>query len=287
MRYASIHAHRGQFSIERPCRILRVSRRGYYAWRRRGISTRERQRQQRDVQIAEAFAAQKAHYGAPRLLDEQREQGCQMSRKTLDESLRRQGLRARAGTRFRVVTTDSNHALAVAPNRLDRDFTATAPNQKGAGDITYLRTLPGWLYLAVVLDLYSRQVVGYALADHMRAELVCDALKAALGRRGMPRGVLVHSDRGSPYCSKDYRDLLDDHGLIASMSRLGNCWDHAPTESCFHSMKVEACRDEPWMTHKQLRHPLFQYSEVDYNRTRRHSTIGYLSPEVFVARKAD
>jgi len=149
-----------------------VSRRGYYAWRRRGISTRERQRQQRNVQIAKAFAAKKARDGAPRLRDERREQGCQMSRKTLAESLRRQGRRAQAGTRFRVVTTDSNHALAVAPNLLDRDFTATAPNQQWAGDITYLRTLPGGRYLAVVLDRYSRQVVGYALADHRRAEWV-------------------------------------------------------------------------------------------------------------------
>lgn len=221
MRYASIHAHREQFSIERPCRILRVSRSGYYAWRRRGVSIRERLRQQRDEQIAEAFAAQKARYGAPRLLDERREQGCQMNRKTLAECLRRQGLRARAGTRFRVVTTDSNHALAVAPNLLDRDFTATAPNQKWSGDITYLRTLQGWLYRAVVLDLYSRKVVGHALADHMRAELVCDGLKAALGRRGMPRGVLVHSDRDSQYCSKNYRELMDDHGLIASRAALG------------------------------------------------------------------
>ncbi len=146
--------------------------------------------------------------------------------------------------------------------------------------------MEGWLYLAVVLDLYSRKVVGYALADHMRAERVCDALKAALGRRGMPRGVLVHTDRGAQYCSHEYPNLLDQHGLIPSMSRRGNCWDNSPTESFSHSLKVEAIRDEPLMTHRQLRHHLFQYIEVDYNRTRRHSSIGYISPEAFEAKNA-
>ncbi|EGR3161169.1 IS3 family transposase, partial [Vibrio parahaemolyticus] len=177
--------------------------------------------------------------------------------------------------------TDSMHKMPVAPNLLAQDFNATAPNQKWAGDITYLATSEGWLYLAVIIDLYSRQVIGWSMDTRMTATLVCDALSMALFRRGFPEEVIVHSDRGSQYCSKDYRYLITAYNLKQSMSRKGNCWDNACVESFFHSMKVEAIQYEPIMTRDEMRQTVFEYIEVDYNRTRRHSTLGYLSPVNF------
>ncbi|PTP53198.1 IS3 family transposase, partial [Vibrio splendidus] len=178
-------------------------------------------------------------------------------------------------------TTDSKHKMPVAPNLLAQDFNATAPNPKWAGDITYVATSEGWLYLAVIIDLYSRQVIGWSMDTRMTASLVCDALSMALFRRGFPEQVITHSDRGSQYCSKDYRDLISTYNLKQSMSRKGNCWDNACVESFFHSLKVEAIQYEPIMTREQIRQTIFEYIEVDYNRTRRHSALGYLSPMNF------
>lgn len=194
--------------------------------------------------------------------------------------MKRQGLVAKAARKFKC-TTDSDHNMPIAQNLLNREFQASAPNQKWAGDITYLATSEGWLYLAVVIDLYSRQVIGWSMSTRMTAALVCDALSMALFRRGFPKDVIVHSDRGSQYCSKDYRDILAVHHLQQSMSRKGNCWDNACVESFFHSMKVEAIQNEPMMTREQMRQTVFEYIEVDYNRTRRHSVLGYLSPMNF------
>ena len=162
---------------------------------------------------------------------------------------------------------------------LGRDFSASAPNQKWVGDITYLYTREGWLYLAVVIDLYSRAVVGWSMNSRMTADLVCDALTMALFRRGRPKNVIVHSDRGSQYCSYAYRGLIEKHHLTLSMSRKGNCWDNACAESFFHSLKVEAIYGEPVMERETMRQTVFEYIEIDYNRTRRHSANGYLSPE--------
>ena len=195
-------------------------------------------------------------------------------------SMSRQSLVAKAARKFKV-TTDSHHKHPVAPNLLEQNFTATAPNLKWAGDITYLYTSEGWLYLAVIIDLYSRTVVGWSMASRMTSELVCDALKMALFRRCFPTGVIIHSDRGSQYCANDYRALEQKHQLVQSMNRKGNCWDNACVESFFHSLKVEALQDEPLMTRDQMRQTVFEYIEVDYNRTRRHSALGYLSPENF------
>ena len=184
----------------------------------------------------------------------------------------------KAARKFKV-TTDSNHSLPVAPNLLARDFTASAPNQKWVGDITYLMTSEGWLYLAVIIDLYSRSVVGWSMGERMTSSLVCDALTMALFRRGFPKDVILHSDRGSQYCSHAYREMADKYQLKMSMSRKGNCWDNACAESFFHSLKVEAIQYEPIMTKKEMRQNIFEYIEVDYNRVRRHSAMGYLSPE--------
>lgn len=210
--------------------------------------------------------------GARRIQKELEANGNKHDVKTIAASMKRQSLVAKAARKFKC-TTDSKHRLPVAPNLFEQDFNATAPNP---GDITYLATSEGWMYLAVVIDLYSRQVVGWSMSTRMTATLVCDALSMALFRRGTPEGVIIHSDRGSQYCSKDYRDLISAHNLKQSMSRKGNCWDHACVESFFHSMKVEAIQYEPIMTREKMRQALFEY-----NRTRRHSALGYLSPVNF------
>ena len=194
--------------------------------------------------------------------------------------MKRQGLVAKAAKKYKA-TTDSDHNLPVAPNQLEQDFTAEAPNQKWVCDITYLWTGESWLYLAVVLDLFSRMVVGWAMDKRMKAGLVCDALQMALWRRRMPKGVIVHSDRGSQYCSRVYQALLAKHDLICSMSGKGNCYDNAVAESFFHTLKVEIIHGESFATRETMRRAVFEYIEVDYNRTRRHSANGYISPLAF------
>ena len=198
--------------------------------------------------------------------------------------MQRQGLQAKGAAKFKA-TTSSKHQLPVAPNLLQQDFTAEQPNQKWVSDITYLWTAEGWLYLAIVLDLYSRKVVGWAMSERMTTALVCDALQMALWRRKIPVGVIVHSDRGSQYCARAYQDLLTSHQLHCSMSAKGNCYDNACAESFFHSLKVEAIYGEPFSTRQAMRECVFEYIEVDYNRVRRHSANGYLSPETFEAQQ--
>ena len=266
-------------------RVFQVSRSGFYAWYKRqdNPSPRLRRREQLDAAVKKAFDAGKGRSGSPRLMMDLAEAGHQHDRKTIAESMRRQGLRAKAAKKFKA-TTNSKHNLPVAPNLLEQDFTATAPNQKYVGDITYLWTDEGWLYLATIIDLYSRLVVGWSMSERMTAQLVCDALKMALWRRHMPTNVIVHSDRGSQYCSGAYQKLLDKHGLICSMSGKGNCYDNACAESFFHSLKVEAIHGERFGTREEMRQTVFEYIEVDYNRTRRHSANGYISPDAFEAK---
>ena len=196
--------------------------------------------------------------------------------------MRRQNLRARAARKYKA-TTNSKHDLPVAPNLLAQNFNAEAPNQKWVSDITYLWTDEGWLYLAVIIDLFSRLVVGWAMSERMTAELVCEALQMALWRREMPKGVMLHSDRGSQYCSGAYQNLMTKYQLVCSMSGKGNCYDNACAESFFHSLKVEAIHGERFATREEVRHTVFEYMEVDYNRTRRHSATGYISPMAFEA----
>lgn len=279
--------HAPQFSITRMTGILDVSRSGYYAWLAslEKPNSRAIKRQQLDQKVKASFDASKGRNGARRIQADLRAHGDQHDAKSISRSLRRQKLVPKAARKFKV-TTNSNHKLPVAPNLLGQDFTASAPNQKWAGDITYLMTSEGWLYLAVVIDLYSRAVIGWSMGTRMTADLVCDALQMALWRRGFPEGTIIHSDRGSQYCSAAYRKLIGGHGLRQSMSRKGNCWDNACVESFFHSMKVEALDDEPIMDRERMRHAVFEYIEVDYNRTRRHSALGYVSPEAFEQQKS-
>jgi transposase InsO family protein len=278
--------HQGTFGISGMSRVLQVSRSGYYAWRRRQNkpSPRRQRRERLDETVKKAFDARKGRSGSPRLVRDLTDAGHPHDRKTIAESMRRQGLRAKAAKKFKA-TTNSKHNLPVAPNLLQQDFTATGPNQKYVGDITYLWTEEGWLYLAVVIDLYSRLVVGWAMSERMTARLVCDALQMALWRRRMPIGVIVHSDRGSQYCSGAYQQLIKKHELLCSMSAKGNCYDNACAESFFHSLKVEAIHGERFATREEMRQTVFEYIEVDYNRTRRHSANGFISPEAFEAQQ--
>ncbi|HFI5960092.1 TPA: IS3-like element IS3 family transposase, partial [Escherichia coli] len=232
-------------SIKAMCRVLRVARSGWYTWcqRRTRISTRQQFRQHCDSVVLAAFTRSKQRYGAPRLTDELRAQGYPFNVKTVAASLRRQGLRAKASRKFSPVSYRA-HGLPVSENLLEQDFYASGPNQKWAGDITYLRTDEGWLYLAVVIDLWSRAVIGWSMSPRMTAQLACDALQMALWRRKRPRNVIVHTDRGGQYCSADYQAQLKRHNLRGSMSAKGCCYDNACVESFFHSLKVECIHGE-------------------------------------------
>ncbi|EFN3868969.1 TPA: IS3-like element IS3 family transposase, partial [Escherichia coli] len=249
MKYVFIEKHQAEFSIKAMCRVLRVARSGWYTWcqRRTRISTRQQFRQHCDSVVLAAFTRSKQRYGAPRLTDELRAQGYPFNVKTVAASLRRQGLRAKASRKFSPVSYRA-HGLPVSENLLEQDFYASGPNQKWAGDITYLRTDEGWLYLAVVIDLWSRAVIGWSMSPRMTAQLACDALQMALWRRKRPRNVIVHTDRGGQYCSADYQAQLKRHNLRGSMSAKGCCYDNACVESFFHSLKVECIHGEHFIS---------------------------------------
>jgi len=260
--------------------MLSIERSGYYAWLKQKPGIRSKSNEGLDKKIILVFNKHQSRYGAKRITDELREGGERCSKNRVARRMKHLGLYARAKKKFKV-TTDSKHHLPVAPNVLNRDFTAHALNQKWCGDISYVWTDEGWMYLAVVIDLYSRAVIGWSIQPAMSRQLVCDALMMALWRRGFPRGVLFHSDRGSQYCSHDYQKLLRSFKFVCSMSRKGNCWDNAVAESFFHSIKTELIYTERYVTREQAKQSIFQYIEVYYNRIRRHSTIGSIAPEVF------
>jgi len=286
VKYAFMLAHKSEFHLSVMCSVLNVSRSGFYYWLNRSekITPRQQEQQRLDEHVADAFQLEKGRSGARRLIHRLIKQGHDYNRKTVAASLKRQGLRAKAARKFKA-TTYSKHNLPVAENVLQQNFHAEQPNQKWAGDITYLWTSEGWLYLAVVIDLYSRKVIGWSMSERMTARLVCDALQMALFRRKRPKNVIVHSDRGSQYCSHDYQTLLRANQLICSMSAKGCCYDNACSESFFHSLKVEAIHGETFETRAQMRETVFEYIEVDYNRQRMHSYLDYLSPEEFEQQK--
>lgn len=278
MKYVFIENHRAEFRVKAMCRVLRVARSGWYAWRlrRQQITPRQQFRLICDAAVRQAFTEEKQRYGAPRLADELPEYNV----KTIAASLRRQGLRAKAARKFSPVSY-KEHGLPVSENLLKQDFYASGPNQEWAGDITYLRTDKGWLYLAVVIDLWSRAVIGWSMSSRMTAQLACDALQMALWRRKRPGNVIVHTDRGGQYCSANYQALLKRHNLHGSMSAKGSCYDNACAESFFHSLKVECIHGERFLSRELMRTAVFNYIECDYNRWRRHSACGGLSPEQF------
>jgi len=277
VKFELIEAQKAHFPIELMCGQLGVSRSGFYAWQKRPQSERQRQDEELAKQVAAVHQQSRGTYGSPRVLAELRAQGRKVSRKRVARLMGQQGLAARRRRRF-VRTTDSRHAQPLAPNLLQRHFSPGQPNCSWATDITYVWTRQGWLYLAVVLDLFSRMVVGWAMGELIDRHLVLRALDMALKGRQPPRGLLHHSDRGSQYASEDYQRALAARGLQCSMSRKGNCWDNAVAESFFSSLKMELVHDADFATREQARAALFDYIEVFYNRRRRHSSLGYLSP---------
>lgn len=279
-----IRSLESDFRIGTMCRLLTVSRSGFYAWRHRQPTARQLANEALAEDVKAIFTAHKGRAGAPRITRELRDQGKPADRKRVAKVMRTQGLRAKAARKFKA-TTNSNHSLPVAPNLLEQNFEAESADQKWVSDITYIWTDEGWLYLAVVMDLYSRMVVGWAMSERMTADLVCGALQMALWRRKRPGGVIVHSDRGSQYCGRAYQKLLRDHKLICSMSKKGDCYDNAAMESWNHSLKVEAIHGERFDTRAEAKAHVFEYIDVYYNRQRLHSKLGYLSPEAFEAKK--
>lgn len=279
MKFQFIEAHQDEFPVRRLCRVLRVSASGYYAWRARPPSLRQSQNTALLTEIRRVHARSHQTYGSPRIYAELRAQGRRCNHKRIERLMRRHCIRARQVRRFHHTTEVSPH-LPVAPNRLNQAFTASSPNQVWTADITYLDTAEGWLYLATVLDLYSRRVVGWAMAEHMESSLVGDALQMALMQRQPTAGLLHHSDRGRQYASADYQTLLKAYGVECSMSRRGNCYDNAVHESFFGTLKSE-CANGRFPGRTAARQCVFEYIEVWYNRQRRHSTLGYLSPAEF------
>ncbi len=284
MRFAFIKEHlSGQFPLEVCCEVLEVSRSGYYAWRDRPASARDRRRGELTRKVRAAHRENRGVYGSPRVARVLRAGGESACENTVAKVMREAGIRAKAKRKFVPRTTDSSHERPVAENVLGRDFAAGLPDRKWAADITYVPTGGGWLYLAAVIDLCSRKVVGWSMADHMRTDLVADALKMAVARRRPGEGLLHHSDRGSQYASDGYRHLLQSHGIACSMSGRGDCWDNAAMESFFATLKTELVNQEDYATREEARASVFEYIEVFYNRKRLHSSLGYLSPEQFEA----
>jgi len=280
VKFAFISAREVAFPVGAMCRSLSVSRSGYYAWKGRPAPARAKADAKLAVEVAVAHKRSRATYGSPRVHAELRSRGMRVGRKRVERLMRQNGLRARQKRRFRR-TTNSNHALAIAPNVLSRRFDAIVPNEAWATDVTYIATYEGWLYLAVMLDLFSRRVVGWAASETNDTALAVGALEHALRDRRPPRGLVHHSDRGSPYASDRYRELLGQHGVVASMSRRGDCWDNAVAESFFATLRAELVDHERYATRAAAITSIGDYIERFYNPVRRHSHLGYVSPIEF------
>jgi transposase InsO family protein len=280
VKFAFIQAEKAVFPVTVLCRVLGVSRAGFYAAQRRPVPARVTEDARLAIQIAAIYRASRRCYGSPRVHAELRARGQGPSRKRVARLMRRAGLVARRRRVFRV-TPSASHSRAVAPNRLARQFTAPAPDRIWVSDITYLATVDGWLYLAVVLDLFSRRVVGWAISDRLGEGVALDALGMGLARRRPRPGLLHHSDRGSQYASAEYGAILAGHGVERSMSGAGSCWDNAVAESFFATLKVELDHDGAWRSRAEAQRAVFDYIELFYNPERRHSTLGFLSPLAF------
>jgi len=280
MKYQFIEQHKQEFPVVVMCRVLDVSESGFSAWRKRPTCQHDREDAQFIQDIQQVFDRHQGRYGSPRIYREIKEQGRNISCKRVARLMRETNLSAQRKHR-RVLTTKRDGTHPVAPNLLNREFTATAPNTKWVTDITYIPTAGGWLYLAVILDLYSRAVVGWSMSKTCDAALAENALQMAVARRCPEPGFIHHSDRGCQYTSHAYQQPLKHIGAVVSMSRKGNCWDNAAMESFFGSLKEECVGNQLYSSHEQARQALFEYLEVYYNRQRRHSTLGYVSPLVY------
>lgn len=280
MRFGFVETEKANYPVALMCRVLEVSRSGFYAWRKRLASAGALEDQSLSLAVSAIHAESRRSYGSPWVHMELRERGRRLGRKRVARLMRAAGLRARTPRRFRR-TTDSGHGMAIRDDLLARRFAVAQPNFGWVADITYLWTLEGWLCLAVILDLFSRRVVGWSMSERLEKKLARDALSTALADRPPRGGLIHHSDRGSQYASHEYQELLASYGLLSSMSRRGNCWDNAVAESFFATLKVELVYQTRWSTRAQARNDVFEYIEVFYNRRRRHCALGYLCPDEF------
>lgn len=285
MKYSFIRQNSSAFPVRSMCRVLDVSPAGYYAWFDREPSAADQRREELAGEIRIAHAKVKRRYGSPRMHTELNEMGHACSRNTVAKIMNELGIQAISHRKFRVTTTDSNHEFPVADNVVDRDFTASKPNEVWLSDMTYIPTDEGWLYLAAVMDMYSRRVVGWSMDTTMESRLVVDALAMAVQQRFPGEGLVAHSDRGSQYASAHYQRLLGKQGITCSMSRKGNCYDNAPMESFFATLKKELVHHEKYATAEEAKASVFEFIEVFYNRQRRHSSLGNVSPAEFESGK--
>ena len=280
MRFAFVEEHSSQLPVNRLCQIMNVSPRGYRAYRSRPMSRRQRKDLIVLAHIREQFRLSLGSYGRPRMTEELKELGLGVGHRRVGRLMRQNGISV-VRTRKHKVTTDSNHKFNIAPNLLSRDFFAEKPNQKWVVDISYIWTREGWLYLAVVLDLHSRRVIGWAVSNRMKRGLAIRALNMAIALRRPPKGCVHHSDRGSQYCSHDYQKILRQHGFKVSMSGKGNCYDNAAMETFFKTIKAELIWRRSWQTRRDVEIAIFEYINGFYNPRRRHSALGWKSPLAF------
>jgi putative transposase len=285
MRFKLVDAAKKDFPVQRLCKVLEVSPSGYFAWKSRPASLRQREDLVLLAHVRSAFALSNGTYGSPRMTRELQDTGLAVGRRRTARLMRENGLRARQPRRFKR-TTDSLHAVPVAPNLLEQHFTTERPDEKWGADLSYIWTREGWLYLAVVIDLYARRVVGWAVSDRLHKELVLTALRRALVVRRPEAGLLHHSDRGSQYCSIEYQAELRKHGVLISMSGKGNCYDNAMVETFFKTLKVELVWRTAFQTRAEARDALARYIDGFYNPVRRHSALGFISPAQFERRTA-
>lgn len=281
MKYEFIDKHRFAFGVEKMCRVLKVSRSGYYGWVNCGPSRREQANHQLLVKIRRLYAESRQLYGSPRITVDLRESGEICNKKRVARLMRINGIAAKTKRKFKI-TTNSRHDQPAAPNLVNQEFTAKSPGQLWTSDITYLWTKAGWLYLSVVLDVYNRQIVGWAMSERLNRQLVISSLNQALTHACPIKNMIFHSDQGSQYTSDEFRQLLHNHNILASNSGKGNCYDNAITETFFHTLKTELIYFENYQTREEARLSVFEYIEVFYNRKRRHSALGYKSPIDFL-----
>jgi putative transposase len=285
MRFAFVEEHSSRVPAERLCRLLDVTSRGFRAWRGRPVSRRQRYDMVLLAHIREQHHLSLGSYGRPRMTQELKEVGLNVGHRRVGRLMRQNAIYVVRTRKYRV-TTDSNHAFGIAPNLLNQNFTADKPNQKWAGDISYLWTREGWLYLAVIIDLHSRKVVGWAVSNRLKHDLALQALNRAVALRNPPPGCIHHTDRGSQYCAGDYQKRLNNLGFKASMSGKGNCYDNAAVETFFKTLKAELIWRHSWQTRSQVTDALFKYINGFYNTRRRHSALGGKSPADFERKTA-
>ena len=281
MRFAFIRDHASEFPVSVMCRVLEVSRSGYYTWAKRKPGPREERRAQLVEQIREVHEASRGIYGSPRVHQDLQEKGIDCCVNTVAKLMKDQGIRSKTSKKFRISTTDSRHPHPIAKNHLAQDFQTTKINEVWLTDITYIATGEGWLYLAAVLDLCSRKIVGWSTSSTPQQEITLEALTMAVETRRPRPGLIHHTDRGSQYSSAAYQDLLDEYGMRCSMSRPGQCLDNAAAESFFHTLKTEWIYHAHYKTRREARLAIFEYIESFYNTIRMHSSLDYRSPEEY------